>query len=219
MSEIKTLELNKISKRYHTGPFVIENFNYSFKPRSTTGLIGPNGSGKTTLMRILSTAAYPTSGSVKYGSLNIHEYPHKYLSNVGVVSEASDLPQYLSAVELLEWICRSRNCWNSSTNEEIENLLDKLFLDERRKNLIGTYSSGMLKKTQIAAALISQPKILLLDEPLRGLDKQTSQATIGLLKQFKENGILILSSHMRDSLDSLCEDFISFPIQQSVNVE
>ncbi|HKJ31509.1 MAG TPA: ABC transporter ATP-binding protein [Balneolales bacterium] len=215
MNELQPLDLTNISKRYHMGQYVIENLTYHFEPNSATGLVGPNGSGKTTLMRLLSTAAYPTQGTITYGSLNIHEHPHQYLEQVGVVSDEPELPQYLTAVELLEWICRSRNLWDTTSVQKISELLDRLSLDERRNNLIGTYSSGMMKKTQLAAALIIQPEILILDEPLRGLDLQTRETTMQILTEFKNAGILILSSHMKESLESLCDQYLTFPLKYS----
>jgi ABC-2 type transport system ATP-binding protein len=211
----RTLNLIEVSKRYHMGPYVISNFTYEFDKGSATALIGPNGSGKTTLMRILSTAAYPTSGKIMFGSLNIHEHPHQYLGSIGVVPDEPDLPQYLTAVELLEWILRSRNKWNGHSGKDINELLDVLMLDERRNNVIGTYSSGMIKKTQIAVSLISQPAVLLMDEPFRGLDEDSRTATMDLLIRFKKNnGLLILSSHMKSSLEPLCDNYITFPLNK-----
>lgn len=210
------LKLIEVSKRYQMGPYVISDFSYEFETRSATALIGPNGSGKTTLMRILSTAAYPTSGKIMFGSLNIHEHPHQFLVSVGVVPDEPDLPQYLTAIELLEWILRSRNKWNGQSGDDINNLLDVLMLDERRNNVIGTYSSGMLKKTQIAVALITEPAVLLMDEPFRGLDEDSRTATMDLLIRFKKNnGLLILSSHMKTSLEPLCDNYITFPLNQN----
>ena len=207
------LKLDNLSKRYNVGPYVISEFNYEFQKGRATALVGPNGSGKTTLLRLLSVSAFPTSGSIKYGDLNIFDHPHQYLSRVGIVYDQPDLPGYLSTIELLEWIMRNRGLWNSDTQNKINGLLDQLLLDERRNNLIGTYSSGMMKKAQIAAALIASPAILLMDEPFKGLDEESKQATIDLLKDFISNGqILIVSSHIKATLEPICNDYISFPL-------
>ena len=213
----KTLRLCDVAKRYGQGAYVLEGLSYAFGPGQATGLVGPNGSGKTTLLRLLSATSYPTSGHVRWGDLDAHEHPHRYLRDVGVVYDAADLPQYLTAVELLEYVLRARGRWEAGAPERIGALLGRLRLDERRANLIGTYSSGMFKKTQIAAGLIHRPPILLLDEPFRGLDEESLTAALHELQAFKRGGgILIIASHRRDLLDALCDDVIRLPLGGSV---
>ncbi len=215
MPEHNHLKLDNIFKRYNAGPYIISDFSYVFESGSASAFIGPNGSGKTTLMRMLSVSAYPTSGIITYGNIDISQHPHQYLSNTGIVYDQPDLPYYLTTVELMEWVMRNRKLWNEETPKHIDMLLNRLMLDERRNNLIGTYSSGMMKKAQIAAALISRPSILLMDEPFKGLDEESKEATIGILKEFVSNGhILILSSHIKATLEPICSDYISFPIQK-----
>ncbi|MBX2822082.1 MAG: ABC transporter ATP-binding protein [Rhodothermaceae bacterium] len=205
-----SLVLNDITKRYGQGPAVLSDLSYSFNPGSATGLIGPNGSGKTTLLRLLSVSSFPTGGSIMYGDLDVNRSPYKYLGYVGIVHDVASLPQYMTAVELLEYVVRGRSKWTAHSDGDIDNLLNTLYLDDRRNNLIGTYSSGMLKKTQIAAALIANPRVLLLDEPFRGLDTESLRAAIDLLQTFKANGaVTVVSSHRRDVLDELCEEFLS----------
>lgn len=214
MPEPKHLKLDNVSKRYNAGPYIISDFSYVFSAGSASAFVGPNGSGKTTLMRMLSVSAYPTSGVITYGNIDISRHPHHYLSNTGIVYDQPDLPHYLTTVELMEWVLRNRNLWNDQAPDAIDALLNRLLLDERRGNLIGTYSSGMLKKAQIATALISKPSILLMDEPFKGLDEESKQATIEILKEFVSDGhILILSSHIKTTLEPICNDYISFPIQ------
>jgi ABC-2 type transport system ATP-binding protein len=209
-----------LTKRYGKGAPVIKNFSKSFEPGTVTGLIGPNGSGKTTLLRLLTTAAFPSSGSVHYGELNIHEKPSEFLSKVGIAFDAHDLPQYVNGVELLEAVLRSRSKWNDVSPGEIDGILERLSLDDRRYNLIGTYSSGMMQKILISAALITQPEILFLDEPFRALDEPSRRSTIELLIEYKKNGgTILISSHMKKNLDKFCDDFILFPWNKSKSEE
>ncbi|MFQ5572437.1 MAG: ATP-binding cassette domain-containing protein, partial [Rhodothermales bacterium] len=166
----KPLVARGISKRYGQGAPVITHFDRTFVPGTATGIVGPNGSGKTTLLRLLSVVAFPTSGRITYGDLDIHAHPYRFLQHVGLVYASAELPQHLTAVELLEWILRERGAWDADAPDRIDALLDHVLLDERRDTLIGTYSSGMIQKTQVAAALIHRPAVLLMDEPFRGLD-------------------------------------------------
>lgn len=200
------LVLDRVTKRYGRGAAVIEDLSAAFLPGTATGLIGPNGSGKTTLLRLLTALSYPTGGTVRYGDLDIHAHPHRYLRHVGVVHDEAELPDHLNAVEVLEWVLRARGRWDAAAPERIADLLDAVRLDERRENLIGTYSSGMRRKTQIAAALVAAPAVLLMDEPLRGLDTESTEAVLVLLRAFTASGgTVLLSSHLHASLGTLVD--------------
>lgn len=215
-----SLKVENLSKRYGSGSYVIERLNASFESGSATGLVGPNGSGKTTFLRLISTTAFPTSGSVHYGEINIHNQPGRYLQHVGLVSDSTGLPEYLTAIELLSWILRSRNKWDDSSEDRINTLLEAVSLDERRENLIGTYSSGMVQKTLIAASLIADPDIILLDEPFRALDEDSTGRTIDLLRKFRDKGgTILISSHSQASLEQLCDDYLTFPVSQKTPQE
>ena len=210
-----SLHALNLRKQYNQSTVIFDGLNVDFKPGTATGLIGANGSGKTTLLRILTTVAYPTSGKVLLGELNIHEHPHQYLSHLGFGFDSSELPMFANTVEVLEAILKSRNKWSEDSHSQINGLLEMLDLDERRNNLIGTYSSGMMQKALIAMALIADPDIILLDEPFRALD----EATVGRLKDYlisqKEAGkIIILSSHNSELIKELCDSVIEFPYQK-----
>jgi ABC-2 type transport system ATP-binding protein len=201
------LIVDNVTKRYGQGPAVLSDLSCAFQAGTATGLIGPNGSGKTTLLRLLSVTSFPTKGAVRYGTIDIHQSPHAYLRHVGIVHDETALPRYLTAVELLEYALRSRKAWDTDSPERIARLLDRLYLDERRDQLIGTYSSGMFKKTQIAMALAPSPAVLLMDEPFRGLDAQSLDAAMDLFQQRKAGGCaLVIASHRLDLLDVLCDD-------------
>ncbi len=201
---VSSLVLDNVTKRYGDGPPVIDGLSRTFEPGTLTLLVGPNGAGKTTLLRLLSVLAYPTSGTVRYGSLDVHAQPYRYLQKVGLVHAGTQLPEHLTAVELLEWILRSREAWSDDAPDRIAALLDRLQLDERRTNLLGTYSSGMMQKTKIAAALVAEPDVLLMDEPLRSLDEATVDATVALLKPFvNDGGLAVIASHLTETLAPL----------------
>ncbi len=191
------LVIADLTKRYGRGPAVLDGLSVTFQPGAVTALLGPNGSGKTTLLRLLTAQAFPTAGSVRYGESDIHQHPHRWLRHVGVVHDQNALPGYLSAVELLEWVLRARGGRGEGAPQRIERLLDSVRLDERRHQLIGTYSSGMTKKAQWAAALVAEPEVLLMDEPFRGLDTASTEAARDLLRRHRERGgLALVSTHL-----------------------
>lgn len=206
------LELKNLTKQYKPGRPIFSEISREFLKDKIIGLIGPNGSGKTTFLRILSVNSFPTSGEVLFDGLNIHEAPHQYLQHVGLVHDEESLPNHLSARELLEWVMRSRSMWKDEAGEKINQILDKLALVERDEP-IGTYSTGMKKKTQIAAAFIVEPKLMILDEPLRGLDASTREIVFDLLAEAKQNETLVLmSSHSMGSDPDFFDEIIEFPL-------
>jgi len=214
------LVVDHLTKRYGQGEAVIASLDWTFAPGTATGLIGPNGSGKTTLLRLLSTLAFPTSGTVRHGDLDIHAHPYRFLAHVGLVYAEPELPAHLSAEELLTWILRERGQYSKDSEGRIAKLLDTVRLDERRANLIGTYSSGMLQKTQVAAALIAEPHVLLMDEPFRGLDTESTAAVFDLLAQFKQHGgLVVVSSHDHTLIDDLCDALLDMRAPQPAPVE
>ncbi|MDZ7719042.1 MAG: ABC transporter ATP-binding protein [Balneolaceae bacterium] len=207
------LELKNLTKQYKPGQPIFSDISRTFSKSKIVGLIGPNGSGKTTFLRILSVNSFPTSGEVLFGRLNIHDSPHQYLQHVGLVHDEESLPKHLSARELLEWVMRSRSIWDDDSEDKINQIFDKLALVERNEP-IGTFSTGMKKKTQIAAAFIVEPKLMILDEPLRGLDASTREIVFDLLGDAKQNDKLVLmSSHSMGSDPDFFDEIIEFPLK------
>lgn len=207
--------IKELTKQYKAGRPIFSGFTKKVEQGKGIGLVGPNGSGKTTFLRILSVNSFPTSGSVEYKGLNIHEEPHDYLKHVGLVHDEETLPQHLSAAELLEWVLRSRKLWDKNSTAVINQMLDALSLEEKDEP-IGTYSTGMKKKTQIAAALIIQPEVLIMDEPLRGLDESTRKIVTDLLAERKKKykTIILMSSHTMGNTDEIFDEILSFPLPE-----
>lgn len=155
-----------------------------------------------------------------YGDVDVHEHPYQYLKHVGIVDDSAELPHYLSAVELLEWIARERGTMERLGEGGLAAILDSVLLDDRRSELIGTYSSGMIKKAQLAAAMVAAPEVLILDEPFRGLDTESYVAAVSIISTFaSDGGIVILSTHRKEAIDHLAGTVIEMPamtIRQSV---
>lgn len=207
------IELNDITKQFKAGKPVFASVTETFRKGEFIGLTGPNGSGKTTFLRLLSVNSFPTSGRITYKNMNIHENPQAYLKDVGLVHDQESLPVHLSAVELLEWVLRSRKLWRDTSEKEVNDIFDRLSLLDDRNEQIGTYSTGMRKKTQVAAAFIIRPKVLILDEPLRGLDSSTRDQVEKMLVEAKSGGALILmASHTADVRAEFVDRILEFPL-------
>ena len=207
------LKLNQITKQYKAGKPIFSNISMEFEHARGYGLVGPNGSGKTTFLRVLSVNSFPTVGSVTYDDIDIHQKPVQYLKHVGLVHDEETLPRHLTATELLQWIIRSRKLWDDGNSpDQINTLLDKLALEERDEP-IGTYSTGMKKKTQIAAAFIVNPDILIMDEPLRGLDQSTRSTVFEMIVEAKrKKSLILMASHSMRSVNEIFDKIVEFPL-------
>lgn len=208
------LTINQLTKQFKVGSPVFSNVNAEYDQGEVIGVIGPNGSGKTTFLRILSVNSFPTSGTVLFNGSNIHENPSEYLQNVGLIHDEETLPVHLTASELLEWILRNRGLWTEESPRKIDQVFEQLSLEEKDEQ-IGTYSTGMKKKTQIAAAFITSPDVLIMDEPLRGLDKETRLVVYDLIKNQKKsnNSLIFMSSHSMDTKDEIFDEILEFPLK------
>jgi ABC-2 type transport system ATP-binding protein len=172
------------------------------------GFLGLNGAGKTTTIRMLTTLLPPSAGSAKLWGHDVVKEPLAVRGLVGLVSdETSESQSTWTAREYLTYFARLRQI--ADARDHVEKLLDDVGLNVAfRGKLIGTYSTGMKRRVEIARALMGQPKVLFLDEPTRGLDLPAKREMWNLLRRLAidENVTTFLSSHDSHEIRSLCEE-------------
>lgn len=170
------------------------------------GFLGLNGAGKTTTIRILTTLLPPTEGSARLWGHDVMKEPLAVRRLIGLVSdETSESQSGWTAREYLSYFARIRRL--PEGDEEVERILDDVGLEPKfRHKLIGTYSTGMKRRVEIARALMGRPKVLFLDEPTRGLDLPAKRDMWTLLRRLaaRENVTTFLSSHDAQEIRSLC---------------
>jgi ABC-2 type transport system ATP-binding protein len=172
------------------------------------GFLGLNGAGKTTTIRVLTTLLPPSAGTAKLWGHDVAKDPLAVRRLVGLVSdETSESQSTWTAREYLSYFARIRHL--PDPQDHVEELLEDVGLDARfRGKLIGTYSTGMKRRVEIARALMGRPKVLFLDEPTRGLDLPAKRDMWNLLRQLAatENVTTFLSSHDSHEIRSLCTE-------------
>ena len=172
------------------------------------GFLGLNGAGKTTTIRVLTTLLPPTAGTATLWGHDVRKEPLAVRALVGLVSdETSESQSTWTAREYLSYFARIRHTPNPA--DEVERILDDVGLDVRfRGKLIGTYSTGMKRRVEIARALMGRPKVLFLDEPTRGLDLPAKRDMWNLLRRLAANEQVttFLSSHDAQEIRSLCTE-------------
>jgi ABC-2 type transport system ATP-binding protein len=198
------LELRNLTKLYRGIPS-IENINLILAPGEIVGYLGPNGAGKSTTVKIITGLLQPTDGRVLFEGKDIREDMVRYRSVLGYVPEEAHLYTYLSGLEYLQLVGRLRGMGEKLIELKANKLLKILALASWRHSPISVYSKGMKQRVLIAAALMHDPKLLVFDEPLSGLDVVSSRLFKDLLEALAAEGKAILYiSHVLETVEKVC---------------
>ncbi len=173
---------------------------------SLAGLVGPNGAGKTTSLSMMTGLLRPDSGQVIINGLDVWADPPAAKAVMGVVPAEAQLFERLSGAELLEYAGRLRGMPASEARSRSAQLVDVLDLTADAKRLVADYSTGMRKKVALGCALIHNPAVLFLDEPLEGVDPVSADVIRLLLTRFVGSGSTVLfSSHVMELVEQVCD--------------
>jgi ABC-2 type transport system ATP-binding protein len=173
---------------------------------SLAGLVGPNGAGKTTSLSMMTGLLRPDGGRVLLNGMDMWADPPAAKAIIGVVPAEARLFERLSGEELLEYAGRLRGLPAGEVRSRAAQLLDVLDLTEDAKRLVADYSTGMRKKAMLGCALIHNPAVLFLDEPLEGVDPVAADTIRRLLTRFVASGSTVLfSSHVMELVEQVCD--------------
>lgn len=174
----------------------MDNISFTLKPGEITALLGINGAGKTTTLRMLTGYITPTSGEVLLGGENILAEREKLLSSIGYLPENPALYNDMTIEDFLVYMYRLRVATEENESTAVDRALARCGLTERRYDYIASLSAGFRKRVGLAQAIIHEPKILLLDEPIADLDPRQIREIKALLKEFKADHAVLVSSHI-----------------------
>ena len=194
------ISVRDLSKKYGER-MAVSHINFDVPLDTVCGFVGPNGSGKTTTMRMLLGLISHTGGNGQVLDASIDE-PAKYLSQVGAMIEGPAFYPALTGAENLRVLATL----GGFPQERVQTLLDQVGLGDRAKSKYKTYSLGMKQRLGIAAALLPNPKLLMLDEPTNGLDPEGIQEVRALLRSLADNGTTVfVSSHLLSELEIISD--------------
>jgi len=199
------LTVEHLTKIYKGGKTGLEDFSLELGP-GILGLLGPNGAGKSTLMRIIATVSRPTRGRVLWNGRDIRRHPNALRQDLGYLPQDFGVYPHLNAVEFLEYMAAIKGLNGPGTRRRIASLLDQLNLLTVKKQPVGTFSGGMRQRIGIAQVLLSDPAILILDEPTVGLDPEERVRFRQLLSQLAGERVIILSSHIVSDIETIAGD-------------
>ena len=199
------LELRRLSKRLAGIP-AVDRVSFSARPGEVTGYLGPNGSGKSTTMKMITGLIERSGGDILFEGRPIEDDLIAYKRRMGYVPEEPYLYTHLSGVEYLTMVAELRGLDRRRSRQQIESLLTLLSLHDDRHASIGGYSKGMRQKVLIAAALLHNPALVLLDEPFSGLDVGSALMLRSLIQQLAAQGkVVLFSSHELDTVERVSQ--------------
>ncbi len=199
------VEARQLVKKYGT-KMAVDNVSFDVFGGEIFGFLGPNGAGKTTTIKMIIGLLQPTSGSVRVAGYDVQVEPLQAKAATGYVPDEPNLYPKLSARELLRFVGDLYEMDKAHVNRRIDELLRLFDLAQAGDDLIDSYSHGMKQKTALAAALIHDFKVLVLDEPTVGLDPKSARLIKDILRQLAERGAAVfLSTHILEIAERMCD--------------
>ncbi len=201
---MKILSTNNLTKKYGSIT-AVDNLTIEIPKGSVFGILGPNGSGKTTTLSIILGIVNATSGSFKWFNNAENENFNK---NVGAIIEQPNFYPYLNAIQNLDLVAEIREI-KENRQQEIERVLKYVQLWERKTSSFSSYSYGMKRRLALAACLLGNPEVLILDEPTNGLDPEGIALVRNIIiEESKVGKTIILASHILDEVEKVCTHVI-----------
>lgn len=194
-------EIKGISKKIDN-KIIIDNITFHLKTHEVVALVGPNGAGKTTLLKIMSSLLKFDSGTIQVCGRNIQKSREKVLTDLSFMQDSSVLYNNLTGFDHLHFIAKI----NNSKKDIIKEIIKELKIEKYIHKKVGKYSLGMKQHLLLAIALVNKPQVLLLDEPLNGLDPSSSIMLRNIILKLREQGTSILfSSHILGEVDKVAD--------------
>ncbi len=203
----KAIEVVNLTKVYKGRIVAVDDITFSVEKGEIFGFLGPNGAGKSTTIKVLIGLLKPTRGKLFLNGVDIIEHPNEIKLNIGYTSQETAIDDRLTCIENIHLQGHFYHLSRKEIESRSEEVLKMFHLFERRNDLAGTFSGGMLKRLDIAEALIHRPRILFLDEPTLGLDVQSRQTIWEYIRNLRRRYemTIFLTSHYMEEADALCD--------------
>ena len=205
-SEDRLIVFDNVSKFY--GEVLgVNRVSLSIEP-GVTSLVGPNGAGKTTLMNLMTGLLFPTKGTVRVLGISPSD-PETFYRNIGYCSQFDAFPKGLSGYQMIRSMMALHGVSASEAEERTWSAIERVGMTDAAHRRVAGYSKGMRQRVRLAQALAHSPKVLILDEPLNGLDPMARSEVIELFRKFAESGMhVVISSHIMHEVDIVSDSVI-----------
>ncbi|MCB0369450.1 MAG: ATP-binding cassette domain-containing protein [Bdellovibrionales bacterium] len=183
----------------------IENVTFSIKKGDVVGFLGPNGAGKSTTMKIITGFMAPTSGSAAIAGFDVFENPIEVKKRIGYLPETPPVYSDMFVKDYLKYVARLKQVEKSKINTFVDRAIEKTNLNTVSNRLIQNLSKGFKQRVGIAQAIVSDPEVLILDEPTVGLDPKQVAEIRDLIKELRGQHTIVLSTHILPEVQATCE--------------
>lgn len=199
------IDLKNISKRYNDFT-AVKDLNLLIPKGEIFGFIGPNGAGKTTTINMLGGILSPSTGAITICGVDMAKHPEDAKRKIGFIPDRPYLYEKLTAMEFLKFTADLYDVPENAFMERSKRLLDKFFLADWSDDLIESYSHGMKQRLVMAAALLHDPEVIVVDEPMVGLDPVAIKMVKDLFQRLAGNGVTIfMSTHTLQVAEDICD--------------
>lgn len=199
------IKVENLSRQYGT-LWAVKDLSFEIGDGQVYGLLGPNGAGKSTTVKIMVGMLAATTGEITINGLNIKTDGNAIKANLGYVPESCALYENLTGREHLEMVCNLHHLPVEGIKPQVTKLIELLDLKDAAEKRIAGYSKGMKQKLLLAGGIIHNPRVLILDEPLSGLDANAQSLIRELIKEFaRDNRIVIFCSHVLEVVERICD--------------
>jgi len=200
------IEAVHLSKRF--GQFVaVSDLNLKIEGSKCVGFLGPNGAGKTTTLKMFTDLIRPSSGEALINGANVHTHKKEALASVAALIETPEIYPSLTPREALMMIAEIRGVPTAERNKRIEEAVSEVHMEEWLDKRVGKFSKGMKQRICIASSLLSDPSILILDEPTNGLDPRGMSEVRNIVKSLKgKRRLIFMSSHILSEVSEVCDE-------------
>jgi len=199
------IEVIKLEKTYD-GKKALAGISFNVKEGSCFGLLGPNGAGKSTTMKILSGLLEADGGSVSIFGRELRKAGNAIKDQLGYVPQSITLYEKLSAYDNLRFFGEMYGVPKGELKQRIGEVLEQVGLADRAKDEVTSFSGGMKRRVNIAAALLHRPKLIIMDEPTVGIDPQSRNHIFEMIRGLKKAGVTVLySTHYMEEVEALCD--------------
>jgi ABC-2 type transport system ATP-binding protein len=202
------IKVDNLSRQYGT-LWAVKDLSFEIADGEVYGLLGPNGAGKSTTVKIMVGMLAATTGEITINGLNIKTDGNAIKANLGYVPESCALYENLTGREHLEMVCNLHHLPVEGIEPQVTRLIELLDLKDAADKRIAGYSKGMKQKLLLAGGIIHNPRVLILDEPLSGLDANAQSLFRELIKEFaRDNRIVIFCSHVLEVVERICDQLL-----------
>jgi len=204
------IETHQLGKSFHDperGELrAVQDLNFRCAPGQIYGLLGANGAGKTTTLRMLATILAPTEGRASIAGFDAETQGEQVRRNIGFLSTATALYARLTAEEMVQYFGRLQGVDEALLRRRIDELFERLGMNEFRRRRCDALSTGMKQKVSIARTLVHDPPVMIFDEPTGGLDVMAARTILGFIRECRERGkTVVFSTHVMSEAEKLCD--------------